>query len=116
MFLLTATKKGFSSKEIQKQLNLKRYEPVWAMVHKIRKAMGNRDSIYTLEGMIEMDEGYFTIESTEIEQDKGVRGRGAAGKQNVVIMAESTPLEDIETGETSNQCRYFKAKISKPKY
>ena len=111
MFLLTATKKGFSSKEIQKQLNLKRYEPVWAMVHKIRKAMGNRDAIYTLEGMIEMDEGYFTIESTEIEQDKGVRGRGTAGKQNVVIMAESTPLEDIETGETSSQCRYFKAKV-----
>ena len=111
MFLLTATKKGFSSKEIQKQLNLKRYEPVWAMVHKIRKAMGNRDAIYTLEGMIEMDEGYFTVESTEIEQDKGIRGRGAAGKQNVAIMAESTPLENIETGEVSNQCRYFKAKV-----
>ena len=28
MFLLTATKKGFSSKEIQRQLGLKRYEPV----------------------------------------------------------------------------------------
>jgi len=30
MFLMTATKKGFSSKEIQRQLGLKRYEPVWA--------------------------------------------------------------------------------------
>ena len=50
MFLLTATKKGFSTKEIQTQLGLKRYEPVWAMVHKLRKAMGNRDSRYTLEG------------------------------------------------------------------
>ena len=111
MFLLSATKKGFSSKEIQKQLGLKRYEPVWAMVHKLRKAMGNRDARYTLEGMIEMDEGYFTIESSEIEQDKGVRGRGAVGKQNVAIMAESTPLEDIETGEKSSHCRYFKAKV-----
>lgn len=61
--------------------------------------------------MIEMDEGYFTVESTEIEQEKGVRGRGAAGKQNVAIMAESTPLEDIETGETSKSCRYFKATV-----
>jgi hypothetical protein len=26
MFLLTATKKGFSSKEIQRQLGLKRYD------------------------------------------------------------------------------------------
>lgn len=111
MFLMTTTKKGFSSKEIQKQLGLKRYEPVWAMVHKLRKAMGNRDARYTLEGMIEMDEGYFTVESSEIEQQKGKRGRGAAGKQNVMIMAESIPLEDPKTGKKDRQCRYFKAKV-----
>ena len=111
IFLMTATKKGFSSKKIQKQLGLKRYEPVWAMVHKLRKAMGNRDARYTLKGMIEMDEGYFTIESSEIEKAKGKRGRGAAGKSNVAIMAESTQLEDIETGKKTSQCRYFKAKV-----
>ncbi len=111
MFLLTATKKGFSSKEIQKQLGLKRYEPVWAMVHKLRKAMGNRDDRYTLEGMIEFDEGYFTVESSEIEQSKGIRGRGAAGKQNVAIMAESIPLEDLETGNKQRHPGYFKAKV-----
>lgn len=111
MFLMSVTKKGFSAKEIQKQLGLKRYEPVWAMVHKLRKAMGKRDERYTLEGMIEFDEGYFTVESSEIEQEKGLRGRGAAGKQNVAIMAESTPLENIETGEISKSCRYFKAKV-----
>ena len=111
IFLLTATKKGFSSKEIQNQLGLKRYEPVWAMVHKLRKAMGNRDARYTLEGMIEMDEGYFTVESSEIEQSKGVRGRGAVGKKNVAIIAESVVLEDIETGKTERQAGYFKAKV-----
>lgn len=111
MFLMTTTKKGFSTKEIQKQLGLKRYEPVWAMVHKLREAMGNRDARYTLEGMIELDEGYFTVESSEIEQSKGVRGRGAVGKQNVMIMAESTPLEDINTQKKEHQCRYFKAKV-----
>jgi len=111
MFLMTTTKKGFSSKEIQKQLGMKRYEPVWAMVHKLRKAMGNRDARYTLEGMIEMDEGYFTIESSELEKSKGKRGRGAAGKTPVSVMAESVQLEDIETGEKSSQCRYFKAKV-----
>ncbi len=87
MFLMSTTKKGFSAKEIQRQLGLKRYEPVWAMVHKLRKAMGNRDARYTLEGMIEMDEGYFTFESSEVEQEKGIRGRGTAGKQNVAVMA-----------------------------
>ena len=56
-----------------------------------------------------MDEGYFTV--LLIEQEKGICGRGAVGKQNVAVMAESTPLEDIETGETSKSCRYFKAKV-----
>lgn len=111
IFLMTATKKGFSSKEIQKQLGLKRYEPVWAMVHKLRKAMGKRDARYSLEGMIEMDEGYFTVESSEIDKAKGKRGRGAAGKSNVAIMAESAQLEDIETGKKTSQCRYFKARV-----
>jgi len=52
MFLMSTTKKGFSAKEMQRQLGLKRYEPVWAMVHKIRKAKGDRDDKYTLEGMM----------------------------------------------------------------
>jgi len=111
MFLISATKKGFSSKEIQKQLGVKRYEPVWYMVHKLRKAMGKRDARYTFEDMIEMDEGYFTVASSEIEKAKGTRGRGAAGKQNVAVMAESTPLEDVDTGQKDRQCRYFKAKV-----
>jgi len=73
--------------------------------------MGNRDDRYTLEGMIELDEGYFTVESSQVEKDKGIRGRGAAGKSNVAVMAESTPLEDLETRKTSKHCRYFKAKV-----
>lgn len=111
MFLLSATKKGFSSKEIQKQLGLKRYEPVWAMVHKLRKAMGDRDARYTLEGMIELDEGYFTVESSEIEKQHQKAGRGSIDKENVLIMAESTPLEDLDTGKKEKHCRYFKAKV-----
>ena len=66
------------------------------MSHKLREAMGKRDTRYTLEGMIEMDEGYFTVASSEIEQSQGIRGRGAVGKANTLIMAESVPLEDIE--------------------
>ncbi|MDV3858714.1 IS1595 family transposase [Elizabethkingia anophelis] len=111
MFLMSVTKKGFSAQEIQKQLGLKRYEPVWAMVHKLRKAMGNRDSKYTLEGMIEFDEAYFTVESSEIEQEKGIRGKGSVGKQNVAVMAESVPLEELYTGKKQKQVRYFKARV-----
>jgi len=34
------------------------------MVHKLRKAMGEREDRYTLEGMVEADEGYFTFEAS----------------------------------------------------
>jgi len=61
MFLLTAIKQGFYTKEIQLQLGLKRYEPVWAMVQKLHNAMGKIEDKYTLEGIIEMDKDYFTI-------------------------------------------------------
>lgn len=111
MFLMSVTKKGFSAKEMQRQLGLKRYEPVWAMVHKLRKAMGNRDARYTLEGMIELDEGYFTVEASEAERSKGSRGRGAVGKQNVLVMAESTSIENPITGQKDKHVRYFKAKV-----
>ncbi|SHG78681.1 ISXO2-like transposase domain-containing protein [Salegentibacter echinorum] len=111
IFLLSTTKKGFSSKEIQRQLGLKRYEPVWAMVHKLRKAMGQRDDRYTLEGMIEMDEGYFTIEASKHNHETQKAGRGSKTKSNVMVMAESTVLEDINTGKVERQCRYFKAKV-----
>ena len=58
IFLMNITKKRFSSKEIQRQLGLKRYEPLRSMVPQLRKAMGQCDDRYTLEGMIEMNEGY----------------------------------------------------------
>lgn len=108
---MSATKKGFSSKEIQRQIGLKRYEPVLVMVHKLRKTMGDRDDSYTLAGMIEMDEGYFTIEALEQVHKIQNAGRGSKAKSNVMIMAESTTLEDIETGKVDRKCRYFKANV-----
>lgn len=58
-----------------------------------------------------MDEVYFTVESTEIEQDKGKRAGGAADMKNVAIMDESTSLEELETNKNSRMVRYFKAKV-----
>lgn len=107
---MTATKKGFSSKEVQRQLSLKRYEPVWAMVHKIREAMGQRDDRYRLEGMIEADEGYFSVEASKIEQNMQKAGRGSKTNQCNGNGREHR-TEDLDTGRTDRQCRYFKAKV-----
>ena len=71
---------------MEKQLGIKRYELVWCIFHKLRQVMGNRYATCTGEEMIEFEEGYFTIEFTEIEQEKGIRRRSDVGKFNVAIM------------------------------
>ena len=90
MHLLTSTKKSFSAVELQKQLGHKYYEPIWGMLHKLRYAMGNRDSKYDLSGEIELDEGFFSTEKEKEQKDKPLkRGRGSQKKTKVLVMTES---------------------------
>jgi len=109
MAFMTYSKKTISAAELQRQLNHPKYDTIWRLMHKIRSAMGKRDALYQLEGAIEFDEGYF--EKATSEKVKLKRGRGSQRQMNVAVMAESTPLEDLETGVKSNQCRYFKMQV-----
>jgi len=100
--LLTSTKKSFSALELQRQLGHNRYEPVWAMLHKLREVMGKRDGEYELSGVIELDEGYFSTIRSDIEKDKPLkRGRGSQKKTKVLVMVESVPIvgETTKTGK-----------------
>ena len=85
MHLLTSTKKSFSASELQRQLGRSTYNPVWAMLHKLRMAMSKRDSRYLLKEVIELDEGFFSTELDEEEKDKPLkRGRGSQRKPKVL--------------------------------
>jgi len=64
MKLLTSTKKSFSASELQRQLGHCTYHPVWAMLHKLRMAIGKRDELYTLSDVIELDEDFFSQKLT----------------------------------------------------
>lgn len=95
MHLLTSTKKSFSASEMQRQLGHNRYQPIWELMHKLRNVMGQRDAEYQLCGSIELDEGFFSIQRDETEKDKPLKaGRGSQRKAKVLVMAESTPVED----------------------
>ena len=61
MAFITFSKKGISAKELQRQLSHKYYEPIGLMMKKFRTAMGQRDALYNLDGMIAFDEGYFEL-------------------------------------------------------
>jgi hypothetical protein len=90
--LMTSVKKDFSAKEMQRQLGMKRYEPVWYMMQKIRSAMGKRDTNYTLKGEIEMDDAFFVVVDMERDENEPAkRGRGSQRQAEVLVMVESRP-------------------------
>lgn len=98
MHLLTATKKSISSKELQRQLDRNRYQPVWEMVNKIHDVMGKRDNNYKLTEQIELDDGFFTTDREEEEKLQPTkRGRGSQDKTKVVVMTESAPAENSKS-------------------
>lgn len=68
IYLMSLTKKGFSALEMQRLIGHKRYEPIWLLMQKIRISMGHRDDKYTLDGFIEMDEGFFEGHRKKVEE------------------------------------------------
>ena len=108
MAFMSFSKKGISAKELQRQLDYKRYDTIWLLMHKIRKAMGQRDDLYRLKDQVEFDEGYF--EKATSSKVKLKRGRGSQKQKNVAVMAESTSLEN-EYGYQYKQPGYCKMKV-----
>jgi hypothetical protein len=94
IYLMTNTKKGISAKELQRQLGHKRYEPIWAMMHKIRAAMGKRDSKYQMENVVELDDGYVKADQPDQSSEKDEtpkRGRGTQSHSSILMMASVGP-------------------------
>jgi transposase-like protein len=88
---LTSQKNGASALNVQRILGLGSYETAWAWLHKLRRAMV-RPGRDRLSGSIQVDETYVGGEKP------GKRGRGAAGKQLIVIAAQ-------ENGDATGRIR-----------
>jgi transposase-like protein/ribosomal protein S27E len=118
--LMTLSKKSFSAMEMQRMLGHKRYEPIWAMMHKIRRVMSKRDEKYKLKGCIEFDEGFFErVDNKETIQKKKAkgsldstpkkRGRGSERQSKVLVMVESEPsIEAPKKGKPNRKVGYLK--------
>lgn len=90
-YLVTMTKKGISALELKRQLGHKRYEPIWAMLHKIRAVMGQRDSKYMLDGVVELDDAFFKTHGDTDGTEKQKRGRGSKTQSKVLVMSKIGP-------------------------
>ncbi len=64
------------------------YKRAWLMAHRIRGAMQERDSLYLMDGLAQLDESYFRTKKRE-----GTTGRGASGKRPVLV---GVSLDDRE--------------------
>jgi len=88
IFLFSNDKRGISALQLSKKLDMS-YWVAWTMLHKIRKAMRDRDARYKLAGLIEVDDSYVGGSST----GGGKRGRGT--RKIPVLIAASTDGEAI---------------------
>ena len=80
IYRMAISKTGVSIAEMGRELGIRDYKTIWVMAHKIREAMGQRDTRYRLAGLVEMDESFFGPKSRE-----GKRGRGSERKTTVLI-------------------------------
>lgn len=91
IYLLTMTKKGISALELKRQLGHKRYEPIWAMLHKIRAVMGQRDRKYMLDGVVELDDAFYKTHKDDEDDEEQKRGRGSKTQSKVLVMSKIDP-------------------------
>jgi ribosomal protein L37AE/L43A len=106
LYLMSATKKGFSALEMQRLIGHSRYEPIWLLMHKIRVSMGSRDNKYKLEGFTEMDEGFFEgHRKKEDEQAEGEQVKELDRQVKAVVAVSTTPIP-IEKQQKNRPATY----------
>jgi hypothetical protein len=109
MHLLTSTKKSFSAAEHQRQRGHKRYQPIWELLNKLRDVMGKRDDKYLLGGQIELDNAFITTLIPDGETDSPLkRGVGSQKQSKVVVMTESTAVENPKQGMKAWRVNHLK--------
>jgi transposase-like protein len=77
IYHMAMAKVGVSISEMQRILEIRDYKTAWLMAHKVRKAMADRDSGYSLAGLVEMDESFFGPKGSK-------KGRGSERKSTVL--------------------------------
>jgi len=95
IYLMGQDKRGCSALKLKREIGVA-YDTAWTMSHKIRKAMGDRDSGYLLSGTVDVDDSFFGA-----PRAGGKRGRGT--DKTAVVIGVSF--------DEKGRCEYMKAKV-----
>ena len=82
IYLVARDKRGYSAMQLSTELSLP-YNTAWFLLHRIRKAMAQRDDNYMLGGIVELDDTYFGK-----AKKGGKRGRGTAKTKVLVALSK----------------------------
>jgi transposase-like protein len=83
IFLCVTDKRGRSALALSRDLQIT-YRAAWLLLHKLRESMNERDFLYVLSGVVELDDAYFGSGRAEKPTRKRRTGRGTT-KAKVVI-------------------------------
>ena len=101
IYFVMQGKRGISALELMRHLGSKSYGTVWAMLHKIREALRQRDDAYKLQGQLELDGATFGRRETGTEQevlvavetkdwvDAAGKAKSKAGFAKVIVATET---------------------------
>lgn len=91
-------KRGISTLELQSELGMKSYGTTWAILHKIREALRQRDEQYKLKDIIELDGAVF--------------GKRHTGNQTEVLVAIETKSWIDEKGRRKSKAGFAKIMVA----
>jgi hypothetical protein len=99
--LVTMGKRGMSALELMRLLAIGSYRTAWRLLHKIRRALTERDEAYKLKGLVELDGAYFSRVAKEDE----------AGQATALIAVESKAWVD-EKGRKKKRAGFAKVQVT----
>jgi len=82
IFLATNDKRGYSVLSLKDTIGVS-YPTAWLMLHKIRSAMSDRDQMYQLSGLVQLDDAFFG-------GPNGFQGRGTEKKPSMLQYQQIT--------------------------
>jgi hypothetical protein len=99
IYFVMQGKRGVSALELMRHLGMNSYGTVWAMLHKIREALRQRDEEYKLKGQLELDGATF--------------GRRETGTTQEVLVAVETKDWVDAKGKPKSKAGFAKVVVAK---
>ena len=82
IYLAARDKRGISATQLFRELEIA-YSSVWYLLHRLHKAMGQRDQDYVLSSIVELDNAYFGAPKSNGKRDRGTEKTSALAARSL---------------------------------